>query len=175
MINLGTGTLIINHWVSEYAVFIADQNNTTRFTSFAVICSRFGLTSGRDQPAWSWWQKFSFGIYLAIMCPLQFHPSSYFHEPGPSSPWSGIEQHRYQPRLAGEPFVYNHLDLKTHLLNLVLQKNYCNTAWGYPNKTWKGEDTIMQKRFRALPPNLLFAKFSSDRINNFKVIHDGGR
>ncbi|MBS1734224.1 MAG: PorT family protein [Bacteroidetes bacterium] len=68
----------------------------------------------------------------------------------------------------------NHLDLKTYPLNLVFTEKVLQYRLRYPNKP-EGEDTIMQKKIQGITLTLPFhIKFSSDRINNFKVFMMAG-
>jgi hypothetical protein len=67
-----------------------------------------------------------------------------------------------------------HLDLRTYPLNLVFTEKAFQYALKYPDRFLK-EDTITIKKVQGITLSLpIQLKFSSDRINNFKVYMLGG-
>ncbi len=72
--------------------------------------------------------------------------------------------------------ISNHLDIRTYPLNLVFTEKVFQYSLKTPDKL-KGEDSLTLKKVQGITMSLPFhLKFSSDRINNFKVfIVAGGR
>ena len=67
-----------------------------------------------------------------------------------------------------------HFDIKTYPLNLVFTEKSFQYHLKYPDKP-AGEDTITLKKIQGITLALpLHLKFTSDRINNFKVYMMGG-
>ncbi|MBK7882778.1 MAG: PorT family protein [Chitinophagaceae bacterium] len=65
--------------------------------------------------------------------------------------------------------ISNHFDLRTYPLNLTFTEKAFEYNLKYPNKP-AGEDSITIKKVQSISLALpLQIKFSSDRINNFKV------
>jgi Outer membrane protein beta-barrel domain len=72
--------------------------------------------------------------------------------------------------------ISDHLDIRTYPLNLVFTEKVFQYSLKTPDKS-KGEDSVTSKKVQGITMSLPFhLKFSSDRINNFKVfIIAGGR
>lgn len=72
--------------------------------------------------------------------------------------------------------ISEHLDIRTYPLNLVFTEKVFQYSLKTPDKL-KGEDSLTLKKVQGITMSLPFhLKFSSDRINNFKVfIIAGGR
>lgn len=72
--------------------------------------------------------------------------------------------------------ISNHLDIRTYPLNLVFTEKVFQYTLKTPDKS-KGEDSVNSKKVQGITMSLPFhLKFSSDRINNFKVfLIAGGR
>jgi Outer membrane protein beta-barrel domain len=72
--------------------------------------------------------------------------------------------------------ISDHLDIRTYPLNLVFTEKVFQYTLKTPDKS-KGEDSVTSKKVQGITMSLPFhLKFSSDRINNFKVfIIAGGR
>ena len=67
-----------------------------------------------------------------------------------------------------------HLDIRTYPLDLTFTEKNFEYRLTYPDRPG-GEDTITQKKVQSISLTLpLQIKFSSDRINNFKVYMLGG-
>ncbi len=65
--------------------------------------------------------------------------------------------------------ISNHFDLRTYPLNLTFTEKAFQYALKYPDKP-AGEDTLSTRKIQGITLALpLQIKFSSDRINNFKV------
>lgn len=68
----------------------------------------------------------------------------------------------------------DHFDLRTYPLNLVFTEKAFQYRLKYPDR-WLKEDTITTKKIQGITMSLpIQVKFSSDRINNFKVYMIGG-
>lgn len=72
--------------------------------------------------------------------------------------------------------ISEHLDIRTYPLNLVFTEKVFQYSLKTPDRL-KGEDSLTLKKVQGITMSLPFhLKFSSDRINNFKVfIIAGGR
>ncbi len=72
--------------------------------------------------------------------------------------------------------INEHLDVRTYPLNLVFTEKVFQYTLKTPDRI-KGEDSVTSKKVQGITMSLPFhLKFSSDRINNFKVfIIAGGR
>ncbi len=70
--------------------------------------------------------------------------------------------------------VSDHFDLRTFPVNLTFTEKAFDYTLKYPDRPG-GEDTLTQKKVQSITLTLpLQVKFSSDRINNFKVYMMGG-
>ena len=68
----------------------------------------------------------------------------------------------------------DHFDLRTYPLNLVFTEKSFQYRLKYPDRVLK-EDSVTIKKVQGITMSLPFqVKFSSDRINNFKVYMIGG-
>ncbi len=70
--------------------------------------------------------------------------------------------------------ISNHFDLRTYPVNLTFTEKYFQYYVPYPDRP-AGEDFVTDKKIQSISLSIpVQIKFSSDRINNFKVFMIGG-